>query len=248
MDKAAVDSNLPAYLRGVADDFARMGQEIAASPRDSAFEAVTSLALERVPSARTASITTMRGDRFVTAAATDDVARRADRIQYDLGSGPCLDAIVERTIYQPKDLAHDDRWPEYGARVVAELGLRSMLSFRMSVEPEGIVISGLNLYADEPDAFDEHDLAEGLLLTTHAAQAVAAAELRDRAENLERALESNRDIGTAIGVLMGLHRLTRDQAFDLLRIASQNTNRKLHEVAVDVVESGAVDVTPHGRA
>jgi AmiR/NasT family two-component response regulator len=131
--------------------------------------------------------------------------------------------------------------------VVAELGLRSMLSFRMNVDPAG-VIAGLNLYADETDAFDDHDLAEGLLLTTHAAQAVAAAHLRDRSENLQRALDSNRDIGTATGVLMGLHRLSREQAFDLLRIASQNTNRKLHDVALDVIESGAVDVTPRGRA
>ena len=45
---------------------------------------------------------------------------------------------------------------------------------------------------------------------------------------------------------VGLHKLTRDQAYDLLRIASQNTNRKLHEVALDVIDTGAVDVTPHG--
>lgn len=247
MNSTPTDSDVPAYLRGVAEDFERMGQEIASSTRDSVFEAVTSLAVERVPSARACSITTISHDRFVTAAATDEVARRADAIQYELGSGPCIDSIVEQAIYQPKDLAADDRWPEYGRRVVEQLGLRSMLSFRMSVESAG-VIAGLNMYADEPDAFDDHDLAEGLLLTTHAAQAVAAAQLRERSENLQRALDSNRDIGTAIGVLMGLHRLTRDQAFDLLRIASQNANRKLHDVALDVIDSGTVDVTPRGRA
>ena len=118
-------------------------------------------------------------------AATDDVARRADAIQYALGSGPCIDAIVDQTVYNPKDLASDDRWPEYGQRVQAELGLRSMLSYRMNLEFAGL-IAGLNLYGREPDVFDEHDLAEGLLLTTHAAQAVSAAHLRDRAENLER--------------------------------------------------------------
>ena len=126
----------------------------------------------------------------------------------------------------------------------AELGLNSMLSYRMNLEFAG-VIAGLNLYGRATDAFDEHDLAEGLLLTTHAAQAVSAAHLRDRAENLERALSSNRDIGTAVGVLMGQHKLTRDQAFDLLRIASQNTNRKLRDVALDVIDTGDVDVTPH---
>jgi hypothetical protein len=233
------------HLRRVAEDFERLGDELSRSPQPNPFAAVTRLAVERVPAARAASITTLKHNRFVTAAATDDIARHADHLQYELGSGPCIDAIVDRTIYQPKDLAADDRWPEYGSRVVTALGLHSMLSYRMNLEPAG-VIAGMNLYAEDVDAFDERDLAEGLLLVTHAAQAVSAAHLLERSENLERALASNRDIGTAIGVLMGQHKLTRDQAYDLLRIASQNTNRKLHEVALDVIDTGAVDVTPHG--
>ena len=247
MDPDTTRSDRPAdHLRHVAEDFERLGEQLSASREANPFEAVTRLAVQRVPSARVASVTTLRNDHFVTAGCSDDLGRQADAIQYELGSGPCLDAIVEQTVYQPKDLAADDRWPEFGRRVVAELGLHSMLSFRMKVEASG-VIAGLNFYADSPDAFDDHDLAEGLLLTTHAAQVVAAAHLRDRAENLERALKSNRDIGTAVGVLIAQHKLTRDQAFDLLRIASQNANRKLHDVALDVIDTGTVDVEPHGR-
>ncbi|WP_386050941.1 ANTAR domain-containing protein [Terrabacter terrigena] len=230
----------------MAQDFQSLGQQLSRSTQSNAFEAVTRLAAERIPAARTVSITTYKHDRFMTAAATDDVARQADAIQYSLGSGPCIDAIVDDTVYQPKDLAADDRWPEYGQRVVSELGLRSMLSYRMHLDLAG-VIAGLNLYAEEDNAFDDRDLAEGLLLVTHAAQAVTAAHLRDKADNLERALATNRDIGTAIGVLMAQHRLTREQSFDLLRIASQNTNRKLNEVALDVIDTGAVDITPHSR-
>jgi hypothetical protein len=237
--------HIPGHLRRVADDFERLGQQLLHSSEANPFDAVTRLALDRVPNATAASITTLKNDRFVTSAATDDVARRADAIQYDLGSGPCIDAILDQAVYNPKDLASDERWPEYGRRV-QELGLSSMLSYRMNLEFAG-VIAGLNLYGRKPDAFDEHDLAEGLLLTTHAAQAVSAAHLRDRAENLERALSSNRDIGTAVGVLMAQHKVTRDQAFDLLRIASQNTNRKLQAVALDVIETGTVDVTPQRR-
>ncbi|WP_345507254.1 GAF and ANTAR domain-containing protein [Terrabacter aeriphilus] len=236
----------PDLLLRVAQDFARLGEALSGSPLQSPFEAVTRLAAERVSSATTASITTLSRGTFATAAANDDTARRADAIQYDLGSGPCIDAIVDDTIYQPKDLRHDDRWPEYGRRVADELGLHSMLSFRMNLEGSGL-IAGLNLYATEPDAFTDRDVAEGLLLTTHAAQAVAAAHLRERTKNLERALSSNRDIGTAVGVLVAQHKVTRDQAFDLLRIASQNTNRKLHDVALDVIDTGTVDVTPHSR-
>ncbi|GAA2038122.1 GAF and ANTAR domain-containing protein [Terrabacter terrae] len=248
MDSDTTRHDRPAaYLRHVAEDFEGLGEQLSTSPQANPFEAVTRLAVQRVPSARAASVTTVRHDHFVTAGCSNDLGRRADAIQYELGSGPCLDAIVEQTLYQPKDLAADERWPEFGRRVVAELGIHSMLSFRMKVEGSG-VIAGLNFYADAADAFDEHDLSEGLLLTTHAAQVVAAAHLRDRAENLERALQSNRDIGTAVGVLIAQHKLTRDQAFDLLRIASQNTNRKLHDVALDVIDTGTVDVVPHGRA
>ncbi|TQM61975.1 GAF and ANTAR domain-containing protein [Humibacillus xanthopallidus] len=244
MTESPSSASVPGHLRRVAEAFERLGRQLHASGSNP-FDAVTELALERVPHAAAASITTVVHGRFVTASATDDIARRADAIQYDLGSGPCIDAIVDQTIYQPKDLASDLRWPDYGRRVDAELGLRSMLSYRMNLESTG-VIAGLNLYAHRTAAFDEHDLAEGLLLTTHAAQAVGAAHLRDRADNLQRALDSNRDIATAVGVLMSEQKITRDQAFDLLRIASQNTNRKLREVALDVIETGALDVTPRG--
>ena len=77
---------------------------------------------------------------------------------------------------------------------------------------------------------------------------MSAAHLLDRTSNLQRALVSNRDIATAVGVLMGQHKLTREQAFDLLRIASQNANRKLHDVALDVIDTGAIDVSPHSRS
>jgi len=50
-----------------------------------------------------------------------------------------------------------------------------------------------------------------------------------------------------VGVLVAQHTLARDQAFDLLRITSLNTNRKLHDLALDVIDTGALDVTPHGR-
>ncbi|WP_260439834.1 GAF and ANTAR domain-containing protein [Humibacillus xanthopallidus] len=237
---------MPQHLREVAQDFERLGEQIALSPHADPFEVVARLALERLPHARAVSITTVKNDRFVTAASTDELAVRADAIQYQLESGPCIDAIRDHAIYYPRDLALDHRWPEYGQRVVAELGLRSMLSFRMKLE-FAEVIAGMNFYSAETDAFDDGDLAEGLLLTTHAAQVVAAAQLHDRSLNLERALATSRDIGVAIGVLMGVHKLGRTEAFNLLKIASQNTNQKLHRVALGVIETGTVDVIPEGR-
>ena len=115
----------------------------------------------------------------------------------------------------------------------------SMLSYRLHTElAASELIAGLNLYADRPSAFDATAVEVGLLLATHGSLAIAAAFNRERADNLERALRTSRDIGVAMGVLMTQHKITRDQAFDLLRIVSQNSNRKLHEVAVVVGETG----------
>lgn len=66
-------------------------------------------------------------------------------------------------------------------------------------------------------------------------------------ETLERALDSNRDIGVAMGIPMTRHPVTQEQAFDLLRLASQHGHRKLVEVAQDVITAGDLAV-PHAAA
>lgn len=62
-----------------------------------------------------------------------------------------------------------------------------------------------------------------------------------RAIQLEMALTHSRDIGAAIGILMGLSRLTREQAFEELRLASMARNVKLHVLATHVVETGSLE-------
>jgi hypothetical protein len=226
-------------LRVVAESFGQLGAELESMAPADALDAVARMAVDRVPGAVCASITTYEHGRFRTVAATHDRARRADDIQYALGSGPCLDAIVEDALYRPRDLRHDGRWPEYGERVSSELGLLSMLSYRLGQEADDS-IDGLNIYADEVAAFDERAELVGLMLATHGALAVALSANQQQVENLRKALVSNREIGVAMGVLMTRHQVTRDQAFGLLRMASQNTNRKLHEVALEVADTGVL--------
>jgi ANTAR domain/GAF domain len=231
-------------LSAVATLFAELGDELRCSDARSAFAAVTRTAVRRIDGAAAASITTLRSDRFQTVGATDERASTADAIQYELGSGPCVDALLEDNLYRPQDLRTDGRWPEYGAQVVDQVGFVSMLSFRLHTEQAaGELIAGLNVYGDRPSAFDATAAELGLLLATHASVAIAAKFNRDRADNLERALNTSRDIGVAMGILMNQHKITRDQAFDLLRIVSQSSNRKLNQVAVIVAETGALPWT-----
>lgn len=66
--------------------------------------------------------------------------------------------------------------------------------------------------------------------------------LQDQVDNLQIALENSRDIGVAMGILMATEKVTRDCAFDMLRMVSQHQNRKLFLVAADVIETGTLPV------
>ncbi len=59
-----------------------------------------------------------------------------------------------------------------------------------------------------------------------------------KAEHLQLALNHSRDIGAAVGVLMSQHKLQQTEAFELLRQTSQAQNRKLYELAMEVVNTG----------
>ncbi|MGH3183960.1 MAG: GAF and ANTAR domain-containing protein, partial [Streptosporangiaceae bacterium] len=181
---------------------------------------------------------------------SDPVAREIDTIQYETGEGPCLDAItLEATVYA-EDLAGDSRWPTFGPRAAAA-GMRSLLSCRLWA---GGTLGALNLYARLPRAYGVTDRAKALIFAAHAGVALGAAEALedantalsreiDRVENLRGALASREVIGQAEGILIERERITADQAFAVLRRASQHLNIKLREVAQYVVDTG--EVPPH---
>ncbi len=177
-----------------------------------------------------------------TVGATDDIPHQVDAIQYEVGQGPCLNAIAEHEVFLIDDLAIDERWPRFSRRAAEETGVRSMLSFRLFLEED--VLGALNLYSRKVQAFDEQGYAVGTVLATHAAIAMRGAQERDRGDQLEQALASNREIGMAMGLLMARGLMTEDQAFAVLRRASQHLNRKLHEVAAELIETGQL---PRGR-
>jgi GAF domain-containing protein len=162
-----------------------------------------------------------------------------DRIQYELMEGPCVDSAIDDAIYNAADLETDRRWPEFGHRVGKETPVRSMLAVRLFIDQSDL-IGSLNLYATSPGAFDKSSEMLANLLATHASLAVQAAQSREQAANLTAALRTSREIGMAIGILMQAQKVTEDQGFDLLRIASQRTHRKLASIAADVVQTGTL--------
>jgi hypothetical protein len=229
----------PAGLAGLSADLGRRldGHAVLTDAAD----AVARTAVARVPGVEWASITRNRGGSFSTIAATDPAASTVDGLQYKLGGGPCVDAIVQQRVMVTGDLAADPRWPELGRHAAAAVGVRSMLSFRLLFDDDDLV-AGLNLYSTRAEAFDDGSLTVGTLLATHGALAISAAAARQRAGELQQALARSRDIGVAMGVLMARLKVSRRQAFDLLRTASQHTNRKLATIAAEIAATGTVDL------
>lgn len=84
----------------------------------------------------------------------------------------------------------------------------------------------------------------GQLLVERATAVVQRQRLLAKNEHLQRALASNREIGAAMGILMIEHKLTGDQAFDLLRRVSQHSHRKLAILAAEVAQTGTLELPP----
>jgi hypothetical protein len=226
-------------MAAFADLFDRLGRELAdADNPDEVYQVLTDTAVRAVPGAEQAGITQGKNGSFKTYAPTAEIVTEIDKIQYELKSGPCVDAIIEDTVFNAPDLREDGRWPEFGRRAYDTTGVISMLSFRLFFEDDSGVVAAINMYSAEPAAFDDSAKAIGLLLSTHGALALSAVLANDKADNLLVALRTSREIGVALGVLMASHKVTREQAFDLLRIASQQAHRKIADIAQEVAETG----------
>ena len=231
--------------RQLVDMFAALAASIAAAPSTTdGLAAITAAAAREIPGVDFASISRHRGDHFQTLAPTGPAATGADRLQYELGSGPCVDAITDHTAFRTGDVRTDPRWPVYGPRTFTDYGVLSMLSIRLVLDDDDDVSASLNLYSRTRDAFTDDADTIATLLAVHGATALSRLIARDRTTNLTTALATARHIGVAIGILVAVEKITADQAFDLLRITSQHANRKLTDIATDVTDQGALPSPP----
>jgi GAF domain-containing protein len=198
---------------------------------------VTDIAARGIPGAESTSITLVRGDRAFTAAHTGEMALVADELQYEQGYGPCMDAGRAGVVLRIDDTRTEQRWPDYVPRVL-EVGVRSSLSVPLPYQ--GSTIGALNIYSTRPQAFSSAESEEAATAVAGAvAVAVVNADAHDRlaehARNMRVAMESRAVIEQAKGVLMAQRGVDAEQAFDILRHASQRYNRKLRDIAAGIV-------------
>src|SRR5205085_7455340 len=162
-----------------------------------------------------------------------------------------LDAITNlRIVRVPSLPGSAAEWGERVAAAAVEAGVGSSLSAPLVVD--GRALGGLNVYSARLNAFDA--TAEDTLRAFADRAAAVAANARDywamveTTRQLETALESRAVIEQAKGMLMARQGCSPDEAFDILRRASQRNNRKLRDIASDIVTGSTVQHGGDGDA
>jgi transcriptional regulator with GAF, ATPase, and Fis domain len=202
---------------------------------DTLLTEIVSAAVELIPGTGAGSVSlVINRSKIVSQAASSELASQVDALQEETGEGPCLEAVYQEQTVRVPDMATEERWPHFASRAAAA-GAGSMLSFQLFVEGDNL--GALNLYGVRPNVFEEESEHIGLLFASHAAVALASVRQHD---NLTRALDSRDLIGMAKGILMERYRIDASTAFRVLVRSSQERQRKLHDIAGELVERGTI--------
>jgi transcriptional regulator with GAF, ATPase, and Fis domain len=205
------------------------------SPEDT-LRRVAEAAQRVVPGCAAASVTLVEKGRPGTPASTSPAAFEVDVAQYESNEGPCLEAVRTRESVSIQSLSESRAFPEFSVAAIRH-GFRSSLSLPLRVAEE--TVGALNLYGEKTGAFEASE-SVGAVFARQAAITVANARAIHRASDLAtqlaEALEHRDMIGQAKGIVMAQSSVSSDEAFDVLRRASQRVNRKLYDIAREVVE------------
>jgi GAF domain-containing protein len=214
--------------------FAELGRiNLAENDVEQVLQRVAELAKQAIPGAAEVSVSLVNpgvSGTANTAAFTGSLALRLDETQYGQGYGPCLDAAEAGGVLLIRDMATEDRWPQYSPAAVAA-GVRSSLSVGLPV----------HIYACEPDNFDDETVILAQTFAGYAAVALANAHLYAStaalAQQMRTAMATRATIEQAKGILMAGLKCGPDEAFGTLTRLSQQANRKLRDIATEIVEA-----------
>ena len=201
---------------------------------------VSELACNAVTSADMVGITMLVEGRPRTAVFTDATTSEIDAAQYETGIGPCLDAFRHQQVFRIDDVEKDQQWPPFSEAAGAH-GIQSTMSLPLVARHEGV--GAINFYSRTTAAFSDDDVEVGLQFATQAAIVLANAQAywdaRQLGQDMAEAMKSRATIEQAKGVLMASQRCSADEAFQILVRASQRENRKLRDIAQEVVARAA---------
>ncbi|MBO0979025.1 GAF and ANTAR domain-containing protein [Microbacterium sp. SD291] len=187
-----------------------------------------------------------------TVSATDSSSAWLDELQFDLGEGPCWDAVrLARPVMEPhlRGRRGPERWPAFG-RAVQQREIASIFAFPLSVA--GLRFGAVDLYSDSPLDFDEEQTQHASALASAVARRVLRQSLADLDIADETALSpfSRRRVHQATGIVLAQFDVDAEDARMLLQSHAFASDRSVMEVADDVLagrlafsrESGAIEV------
>jgi GAF domain-containing protein len=186
-----------------------------------------------------ATVSAMSGDEIATLAATDERMQLIDLAQYDVMEGPCIDALTGDDPIYVEDILAEDRWPLF-CTAAEDAGVRTSLSLNASADSPEESAASLNLYAARRHRLTDDQIEQAKLFAGQLAAALgnismyrASARL---AEQLADSMRTRAGIEQAKGMLIAERGITADEAFQVLRAESEETDVKLAAVAARFVK------------
>lgn len=173
---------------------------------------------------------------FITA--TDAAVVRIEEQQTRFREGPCHDAWRGNELVKVAHIEDwEDRWPKWSQAALGT-GWHAVLGVPMHLD--GASLGALNVYARDPREWDDDEtMVAGVLADVATSSIVHTAELRRSqalSVQLQGALDSRIVIEQAKGVVAERHGIDVAEAFDLIRRHARGNNRKLREVARELIE------------
>lgn len=151
------------------------------------------------------------------------------------------DPVVEQAFGSDRpvtcaDATTESRWPAYTYALIAHTPVRSVHAHpvRMAADKPAALIT----YATRPHHFTTELSQQIGQLAQLLGSLLSLLGSRDELKHTHTALRTCRDISQALGILMATHKITSEQAFNRLRVASQHSHVKLHDIATEVSITG----------
>lgn len=172
-----------------------------------------------------------------TVAGSSKRAVELDELEQAVGDGPCIKALREMSPVIIDDVSADIRWPEL-TRKFAEANVHSSLGVPLEISSEAS--AALNFFASKPGVFtaNVYEKAVGFAAAAHNTLhlSVRIGTAQSRADDLEAAMQGRTAINLACGVIMAQNRCSQAEAMEILTKVSSNRNRKLRDVAAELIE------------
>ena len=208
--------------------------------RDPSTSLVVAESVLAVTSVTGASISTLGGlFPAETISASDDVIARIDELQFDLGEGPCWDAVASgRPVLEP-DLRGrpNGSWPAF-SRAISDDVLAALFAFPLSVGP--LRFGAIDMYDVRPRSLDQGEMTRVTALTAELSRAVLRQAIEEGGPEESPASvrpRSRRRIHQATGFVIDQLDVSASDAELLIRARAFAEGRTMLEIADDILSN-----------